>query len=278
MRILLFLLLAPPVAACTLWGAAGDAAGGGTLLAKNRDWRPDHQQSLRVVHSASGAAYAGLFADNGRAPGLKAGVNQYGLAVVSASAGSLAKSDKNSPGTYGGVMRSILQNERQIDGVIARAAQYFGHARPMFLLLADRRQLLQVEIAPGGHYSLQSNTQNVTSHTNHYLSEALQGFNYKIGPSSQTRLARIQSLLGSGHSPWQLSDFSRISLDQADGPDNSLWRQGREYTLAGWQLALPASGTPALSVRLANPGQPVLQQQWQLDDAFWQAPARTLLP
>ena len=27
--------------ACTLWGAAGSEASGGTIVSKNRDWKPD---------------------------------------------------------------------------------------------------------------------------------------------------------------------------------------------------------------------------------------------
>ncbi|VEB42527.1 Acyl-coenzyme A:6-aminopenicillanic acid acyl-transferase [Chromobacterium violaceum] len=70
------LLAFPPVDACTLWGAAGTASMEGSLLAKNRDWKPDHAQSLRLLHPEHGYAYLGLYADNGSEPGIKAGVNQ----------------------------------------------------------------------------------------------------------------------------------------------------------------------------------------------------------
>ncbi|MFB9156794.1 carcinine hydrolase/isopenicillin-N N-acyltransferase family protein [Chromobacterium violaceum] len=85
------LLAFPPVDACTLWGAAGTASMEGSLLAKNRDWKPDHAQSLRLLHPEHGYAYLGLYADNGSEPGIKAGVNQKGLAVVATEASSLPR-------------------------------------------------------------------------------------------------------------------------------------------------------------------------------------------
>lgn len=45
------------VEACTLYGAAGgNVEGGGTILAKNRDWKPDHTQLLRIVKPSRGYA------------------------------------------------------------------------------------------------------------------------------------------------------------------------------------------------------------------------------
>jgi hypothetical protein len=41
--------LAAPARSCTLWAVAGQAAGGGALIAKNRDWVPDHVQVFKVI-------------------------------------------------------------------------------------------------------------------------------------------------------------------------------------------------------------------------------------
>ena len=80
-------LPSPFVLACTLWSAAGQRAmGGGTLLAKNRDWAPDHQQYLERLVSQDGAYPSiGLVVRGNDSPGIKAGVNRHGLTVVSAS-------------------------------------------------------------------------------------------------------------------------------------------------------------------------------------------------
>ncbi|STQ91281.1 carcinine hydrolase/isopenicillin-N N-acyltransferase family protein [Iodobacter fluviatilis] len=202
------LILSVPAGACTLWGAAGLTAGGGTLLAKNRDWRPDHVQSIRLIHPKRGASYVGLFADNGSAPGLKAGVNEYGLSVVSASASSLAREYWDSPDVHG-PMLLILREDHSIADVLAKAAQRFSHSSPLFLLISDHQQLLEVEIGKDGRYTLQKQKEGVLAHTNHYLSDELAGCNKKIGKSSPARLDRIRALLPGG--PYSLSDFSVFS-------------------------------------------------------------------
>ncbi|WP_146056749.1 hypothetical protein [Chromobacterium alticapitis] len=69
-----------------------------------------------------------------------------------------------------------------------------------------------------------------------------------------------------------------MSQDRHDGPDNSLWRDGREHTPAGWQMALPAGAAPRLHLVLANPGAAPVAQDYAQDAAFWSQPARTLLP
>lgn len=267
-----------PVQACTLWGAVGEAAGGGTLLAKNRDWQPDHVQSVRLVHPKQGAAYVGLYADDGSVPGLKAGANEFGLSVVGAMAGSLSREEREAQGGTRNLIGDILRKDHHIADVLARAEQRFSKSGPVFLLISDHSQLLQVEIGKDGRYTLQSQSQRVMSHTNHYLSDELADCNYKIGKSSETRLARIRSLLTNASAPYRLNDFATFSQDQNAGPDNSLWRVGREHTLASWQIATPANAPPLLSIRLANPKQPQLKKEWRLDQAFWQGATRVLLP
>ena len=81
--ILICALSPMPALACTLWGAAGAAANGGTLISKNRDWAPDHHQVLKKVHPKKGWAYFGLYAEGNGDAGLKAGVNEKGLTIVS---------------------------------------------------------------------------------------------------------------------------------------------------------------------------------------------------
>ena len=69
----------------------------------------------------------------------------------------------------------------------------------------------------------------------------------------------------------ELERFVAISGDRHDGPDNSLWRSGREHTLASWIARTPAQGAPTLRVVLANPGEPVLTRQFVLDESFWRS-------
>ncbi|MEN2424543.1 carcinine hydrolase/isopenicillin-N N-acyltransferase family protein [Chromobacterium vaccinii] len=265
-----------PVAACTLWGAAGAASVDGTLLAKNRDWKPDHVQSLRLRHPEHGYAYLGLYADNGREPGIKAGVNEKGLAVVGAEASSLPRELRTDSARHG-VLTRLLRDYGSLDEVAAAADKLFPQTRPVFLLLADASGLMQVEVGQHGRYQLSRQRNGTLAHTNHYSNLSLLDGAQKIGPSSKARLARIQFLLDQRPSH-ALAEFERLSQDHHDGPDNSLWRDGREHTLAGWQMALPVGEPPRLHLVLANPGEHTLERDYALDAAFWSQPARTLLP
>lgn len=77
---LLWFLTPQPSSACTLWGASGTAVEGrGTLVAKNRDWNPDHRQELVVLKPTPGYRSLLLKAVGGAEPGVKAGVNEKGL-------------------------------------------------------------------------------------------------------------------------------------------------------------------------------------------------------
>ncbi len=273
----LLALFHSPVNACTLWGAAGSASVDGTLLAKNRDWKPDHVQSLRLRHPQQGYAYLGLYADNGSAPGIKAGVNEKGLAVVSASASSLPRAVRLADSERHGILAQLLRDYGSLDEVAAAADKVFPLSRPVFLLLADARGLMQVEIGQQGRYTLIRQQNGMLAHTNHYADTALLDAPQKVGASSRTRLDRIQSLLAR-QPQHSLAEFETLSQDRHDGPDNSLWRNGHEYTLAGWQMAFPPAAAPKLHLVLANPGAAPLTRDYTLDAAFWAQPAQTLLP
>ena len=92
---LLWLFGLQPAAACTLWGAVGSAVdGGGTLVAKNRDWVPDHRQELSLLKPAQGYQALVLRAVGGAEPGIKAGVNEKGLVIVSATASQIDASQR----------------------------------------------------------------------------------------------------------------------------------------------------------------------------------------
>ncbi|OWY40611.1 hypothetical protein CEK28_03540 [Xenophilus sp. AP218F] len=273
---LLALGLSGGAAACTLWGAAGEAGSEGTLLVKNRDWRPDHVQSLRLRRPANGYAYLGLYADGGDAPGIKAGVNEKGLAVVSASASSLPRATRLADSERRGVMAELLRGYASLDEAAAAGA-LFSRARPAFLLLADRSGLMLVEIGQGGRYRITRQSNGALAHTNHYFDASLLDRPQKIGDSSRVRLARIQSLL-QARPTHDLAEFGRFSQDRHDGPDDSLWRTGKEHTLASWQMALPPGGAPRLRLILANPGEPALSRDYLLDARFWAQAPQTLLP
>jgi hypothetical protein len=263
--------------ACTLWGAAGTSSADGTLLAKNRDWRPDHVQEIRLHHPAHGLAFVALYADTGKGKSIRDGVNEAGLSVVSAEASSLPKSIREAEPKTHGIMTAVLTGYRNLDEVEADAGKLFTGIKPVFLMLGDSKGLMTVEVGQDGHYAVKRETSGTMAHTNHYLDTGLIGQEQKIGPSSAARYARINALLDSGPRVHTLDEFSRISRDRHDGPDNSLWRNGREFTLAGWQIALPAGGPPHLHLLVANPGETEQHFDLRLDAAFWAQPEQVLV-
>jgi hypothetical protein len=268
----LFLLSATRLHPCTLWGAAGETAGGGTLISKNRDWKPDHTQVLKMRRSTTGYAYFGLYAEGNNEPGLKSGVNEKGLTVVTASASSIPKEQQaNQPGKRG-ALSTLLTKFATCDEIVAKQAEIFPMTRAAFFLIADARKLLVVEVGLNGKYALRTVERGPVVHTNYYLERSLAEFNVKIGRSSQTRFNRISELTASPAAEFTMDTFARISRDRNAGPDNSLWRTGNgknERTMSSWIVETPAQSAPRLRVLLANPGQPEETRTYVLDEKFW---------
>jgi hypothetical protein len=272
----LLLLGAAPVQisrACTLWGAAGADAGGGTIVSKNRDWKPDHLQVLKMHRDGKGYAYLGLYAEGNDSPGLKQGINEKGLAVATATAGSIPKPTRTAQAGRGGLAGTLLSGYATCDQVLADQKKLFSGRRPVFVMISDRKKILMLEVGLKGRYALKVVESGTAVHSNHFLEETMQEFNLKVGSSSATRASRIQQLLATTPAPYDAESFARMSRDHQAGPDHSLWRIGTNgSTLSSWIIETPAQGPPRLRVLLANPGQPEELRQFVLDKAFWTRP------
>lgn len=252
--IMLLVLSALPAAACTLYSAAGAdyVEGGGTLLVKNRDWRPQHQE-VRLVDEG-GWRFYGLFAGNGTRKALKGGVNEQGLAVVSASASSIPREERLGA-VHRASMRTILKRYTTVEEVLQHKELFAG---AKFLMLADRSRIAYVEITPDNQIRVSETAQGSLVHTNHYLDPSFQSYNKRQGTSSMVRLARIRALMDQTKRPYQMADFIRFSEDRHAGPDNSIWRSGstREgtQTLAVLAVRIPPAGLPEVYIKYrANP-------------------------
>ena len=217
----------------------------------------------------SGWAYYGLFAEGNADPGLKAGINEKGLTIVSASSNFPRSVREHQPDMHG-VMIKILTDYASVDALVADADKIFSKSRANFFLVSDHSKVLTVEVALRGKYSLKLNDAGTAAHTNHYLAPELASQStQKVGISSRTRYQRINTLLGQSTAPYTLERFSSLYRDHNDGPDNSLWRNGKEYTLASWIVATPAQGPAHLHVVVANPGEAETTHDMVLDEAFW---------
>ena len=266
--LLLCILAAQPAQACTLWAAVGDAANGGTLISKNRDWKPDHRQYLKLVTPKQGYRYFGLYAEGNNDPGLKAGVNEMGLTIISASS-NIPRKIRDNQLDKRGVMVTILRQYANIDALLADADKVFSASRANFFLISDRSKVLEIEVGLEGKYSIKMANTGLVTHTNHYLDPQLAAlYNDKIGISSATRYQRINALLDHAQT-YTLDKFAQISRDKNDGPDNSLWRSGKEHTMASWIVSTPAVGALRLRVVLNNPNEAENIQELILDANFW---------
>jgi hypothetical protein len=252
------LLSFQPSEACTLWGAVGDRVeGGGTLVAKNRDWAPDHRQELVILRPSEGYRSVALMAVGNDEPGIKAGVNEKGLVVVSATAGQFPSADRKKFQQKKGVLRHLLATCASVEEVLKASGLM---RRPAFYLVGDRTEIAVVEIAPEGLRSVTRTSSGTLHHTNHYCAIEPPDLKRRPGASSRQRYVRIEELLKTPEKPFDLDGFIRFSEDRNAGPDNSIWRTGsnpaKQRTLATWLVAVPTAGSPELYLKTANPGEP----------------------
>jgi hypothetical protein len=245
-------LLSGTAAACTLFAATGSdwVEGGGTLIVKNRDWRPDWQE-MRLVDNDT-YRYYGIFAGDVEKSVLRAGINEKGLVVMSATASSIPTRDRRQmPQAKLSALRTMLGKCATVDEALSHSELFLG---PKFLLLADAHKIAYLEVAPEGKYRIREVTNGPLAHTNHYLEPKLQWANYKSGTSSLTRYNRITELLDSGKQPYTLDDFVTYSQDQHDGPDNSIWRTGSNpkggQTVATLAVRLQENQLPQLYLKI----------------------------
>lgn len=262
-----------PARACTLWAAAGERTEGNVvLIAKNRDGRPTQGDRLAVVNEGQGYRYLGLApSENVKGRGILAGINEKGLAVVSASAGS-GMPEWREQGAGRGIAGRLLQACAGVGEIFAKQELLLS-APPGFYLVGDRNEIAWIEIAPGRQFAARGRKSGVLAHTNHYLHEKLVRLNAKGDEGSRKRLQRIQQLLQSYVPPLSMEDFVVFSGDRKGGPDQSIWRNGREpladRTLATWIVALSRNDVPQLYVKIADPDETEKVFRLSLHSAFW---------
>ena len=297
-------LAAPWADACTGFGAAGTdyVIGGGTLLAKNRDWKPEYNSVQVFVPGHGKHSYVALIADSY----VKAGTNDAGLTLVSLSAHPSIPPGMTVPAGVAGQVdlnAEILQNYKNIYQVIKNRAKLFTNADSAFLLLSDGTNVATVEIVSKylvkrrtprtENYMITYKTDGVIYHTNHYLDPSFLTFNLNkdlfgnnvsyANDDSLARYERIGCLVNyCNQPPFIIDDFIKYSTDQQCGP-YSIWRLNNdsECTLASWIVRTPSGGGPSeIFIRLANPtsdNKCAEKQDWKCTslttlDTFWAKP------
>lgn len=269
------LICSLPVSACTLWGSVEKDKG--TIFAKNRDWAYKDSTLIKKFQPKKGYRYFGIFGEkDGKSTGVKAGINEKGLVVLSATASSLPKKERIYRGKDKIAINGyVLSHYSTVDEVLKNEG-IFSRCNPAFIVVGDRNKAVIVEIAPGGKYSYKTVKSGVFYHANHYFQEpGFDKFNRKPAESSRVRLKRIGSLLGRKAEGWTPEDFIEISKNEEDGPDNSLWRKGsspkESRTLATFIAEIPEKGSPVVYIRRADYGKPVDEKKYIIDSTFWKS-------
>ena len=254
---------------CTLWAAAGKSViGGGTLLAKNRDWEPKDAQVLKLMEPEKGYRYFVLLRDDHRKGSVTAGVNEEGLVVVSASP-PYSREKRRHMARTPGLNRKLLANCTSVEQALEREKLFLG---PRFLMLADRREIACVEIGPEGKVAIKRKKNGVLHHTNHYIDESLEPYNPRVvDESSMARLRRIGHFISS-KPEFSLGDFLLISTSKEGGPNNSIWRDGTSptsrKTMASWIIQSLPGGDFRLHVTTVNPGSEPTRRIYSKEDIF----------
>lgn len=243
---------------CTLYAATGQdyVAGGGTLVAKNRDYKALGSQTLEQVNPSQGYRYyklTGVIHNNDRIT--VCGINEQGLYVGNSVAGGVDQELKNEAYYFRdndnlNLTEHLLCYYATVDEALAREDIFKGVSN---LILADRTKIAIVELLPDGTHSIQTTQNGILYHTNHYVTPEGSTFNKKIGLSSSRRYYRIGELLNNSTKPLCLQDFIKFSEDQAFDRDTSIYRLGRTpqsiQTLAVFIAHIPPAGSPDLYIK-----------------------------
>jgi len=199
---------------CTAFGATQDSvAGGGSLIARNRD---KSERGLQVIvrrTAPKGLEYLGITSRGHRT--LTAGINERGLIVVNTAASS-----DNLPRVRPAVSCDFfLRSCSTVAEVLARLGS--GHAEgPINFLVGDPDGMAVVEIGRPEFRSVTARG-GVLCHTNHYVLEGMAQYNRRDSESSVCRFARIHALLERSGDPLAVTDFMAFSRDHEPAPSAS---------------------------------------------------------
>lgn len=161
-----------PALACTLYAAQGTAvADGGTIAAKNRDWRPQEQSlHLSEPRQPGGYRYYGLYGGPFERHQLRGGVNEAGLVAYSAAVSSVTKKQKAAAAEahppVQGTLRKVLERYATVEEAVQHPELFQG---VRFVMLADRSEVAWIEGGLDGEVRIERRQNGVLAHTNHYL-------------------------------------------------------------------------------------------------------------
>jgi isopenicillin-N N-acyltransferase-like protein len=209
---------------CTTWAASGSAtAGDQPILAKNRDYRPDHLPLQNVVRAMPDTGFPYLYVSSAGSPGVfSAGINQAGLAI----ADTHVYSTDLGPGlpSYA-LMMHVLEGHDRVSSALdyLRAVPRLGRNN---LILADATGHLAV--LEGGHrrYGLFESHDGALVNTNHFASDEMRGCFAAVDPPqargrSLGRHETVSRALAGAHGQIDVA-FAQGLTAAHDGPLSSI--------------------------------------------------------
>ena len=254
---------------CTLFAAAGNTVRhNGVIIVKNRDWKPDHFQMIKIIKKKNRLSYIGLFAKGGRVPGLKAGVNEKGLVVITATAGVLPRKIRLKKPRTKKLISKLLQCA-DLNCAIEKVKKMRG---PRFILIADVNGIAKVSMSPEKNPIIQRINNGYLTSANHYVNPRFVKYNQKKHKSSLKRYKRINELFQKSSKPLSTGDFIFFSNDQNNGRHNSIYRRGsrrkRTRTLSTFLVDIASHNEIYLWVKLMNPQKKIKYYKYDLKKIF----------
>ncbi|HPZ06873.1 MAG TPA: carcinine hydrolase/isopenicillin-N N-acyltransferase family protein, partial [Candidatus Eremiobacteraeota bacterium] len=162
-----------PVKACTLWAATGKCTENNTtLIVKNRDWKPDNHNELMLIIPEKGYSFLALYSAGGGYEGVKGGINEKGLVIVTATASTIP-SEERVEGK--GFLIELLRNYESVKAVLENR-EIFSSGKPGFYMIGDREHIAVIEIGMNGEFAVKEIEDGILYHTNHYTDEKLLKF------------------------------------------------------------------------------------------------------
>ena len=209
---------------CTTWAASGRCTHDHKpILAKNRDYRPEHLPLQCVVQASPAQGYRYVYVSSAGSPGVfSAGINQAGLAV----ADTHVYSSDLGPGLPDyAMMMHLLENHSRVAPALdyLRSIPRLGRNN---LILADETGHLAVFESGNHQYGLFEAHGGALVNTNHYASAEMQESYVNVDPPDARgrTFRRYGSVAATLHEAWGQIDvpFAQRLMASHDGPLSSL--------------------------------------------------------
>lgn len=184
---------------CSTWAASGHTTRQGVpILAKNRDYWPNHQRLQCLVQARPIDKYAYLYMTSAGSPGIfSSGMNELGLVVADTH---VASRDIGPGLPRFAIMMELLESYNSVQSALSylKGMRHIGNGTITLLDASGEMAVFETGYSYSG--IVRSDEGYVVS-TNHFVTTHLEGFHIERGPkairgNSRARYAKIRQNLG----------------------------------------------------------------------------------